>query len=167
MAFMQYYKRKGTHTSIKLLAWNTEIKSIAKQKKKKSCKLYWVELWRFIVLDAHQQTSFLFAESTERGTMTRQRAQCPWEEGQGWKPCSMWRLLRNPAKEPELLSCASTLAEWHFNMCQGKEEREAAKPHYSHTPILQQKWTCHSGHKHLGTSLSVSRAQTGISFYAV
>lgn len=32
---MQYYKRKGTHTSVKLLAWNTEIKSIAKQKKKK------------------------------------------------------------------------------------------------------------------------------------
>lgn len=98
--------------------------------------------------------------------MTRQRAQCPWEEGQGWKPCSLWRLLRNPAEEPELLSCASTLAEWHFNMCQGKAEREAAKPHYSHTPILQQKWTCHSGHKHLGTSLSVSRAQIGISFYA-
>lgn len=108
-----------------------------------------------------------FAESTERGTMTRQTAQCPWEEGQGWKPCSVWKLLRNPAELPELLSCASNFAEWHFNMCQGKAEREAAKPHYSHAPILQQKWTCHFIHKHLGTSLSVSRAQIGISFYAV
>lgn len=108
------------------------------------------------------------AGSTERGMMTGQRAQCPCEEGQGWKPFSVWRLLRNPAELPELCSCASTFAEWHFNVCQGKAEREAAKPYYSHIPILQQKWTCcHLVHKHLGTSLSVSRTQIGISFYAV
>lgn len=122
--------------SVKLLAWNIEIKCIAKQKKKnlKTAGHCTGLNLRIHCFGCSPADLFWFCRIHWERHDDRTEGTVPLGRGKGWKPCSVWRLLRNPSLHLNSFLVLQLLQSGILICAKGKQKEKQPNPTPPTTP---------------------------------